>query len=118
MIYSGLEVIDGDTIRLRFWPFGLSENCRIEGLDCDEMDTTRGKRQRAIAESFMYCNVFKPYIFGRYGARQSTKWRFKKRCSLGRLIVRVYVWDKYRYRDYSQMMIENGDVKKGSKWNE
>lgn len=118
MIYSDLEVIDGDTIKVLLWPSKLAETIRIYGLDCDEMDTKRGKEQRDIAIYYLGSFFAKPYIFFSVGITRGNKWRYRKRDAYGRLLARVYVWDKWRYRDYSEMMIKNGNVKKGSKWNE
>ena len=92
--------------------------CRIEGLDCDESGTKRGEHQTAIARK--YFDGLRPsaYVRFRYAKRRDTGWRYIKRCGRGRAIVRAYVWSGWRYVDYSKLMIENGDVKKGSKWND
>lgn len=116
MIYSKIEVVDGDTIKYRSWPFGLEEVCRIEGLDCDEMGTKRGEDQKRVLERICARWFFKPYIVVRY--RKGRLGRKVKRCGRGRAIVRVYMWSWRGYRDYSRYMVQSGQVKRGSKWNE
>lgn len=112
MIYDKLEVIDGDTIKIRLWPSRLVETCRIEGLDTDEINTDRGKKHNTIANSLLSSNsyIFVFYVNTKLG-------RKRKRDAYGRLLVRVYVWRYWRYVNYAEWMKKKGHVKRGSKWN-
>ena len=115
IIYDRLRVIDGDTIQIRLWPSRLVETCRIEGLDTDEINTERGKRQKLLLDGFG-SGVFLPYVFAGYSRSKFGKKR--KRDAYGRLLVRVHVWRRWRYVNYADYMKRTGNVKKGSKWND
>jgi len=117
LIYSKIRVIDGDTIEIILFPSGVSEICRIVGLDCDEMDTKRGRNQKEIAVRYFLRRCFSPYVLSVRGRRRETKASYNKRCGRGRLLTRVYVWNGFKYTNYAELMIKNGDIKKGSKWN-
>jgi len=121
LIYSAIRVIDGDTIEVKRW-FGLAETCRIKGLDCDEITSgaTQNKhkaiQQKRILQSFVESKIFKPYVFETI-KRSRQGWRKRESGKYGRLLVTVYVWSYWRYVNYAELMVKNGDVKKGSKWN-
>jgi len=118
-----VRVIDGDTIDVKLSFFGPWEVCRIAGLDCDEIKSKDAKKakkaqsQKTQLESFFGKWIFKPWIFRTYQKARGGGRRVK-RCGRGRAIVVVYVWRWFRYVKYSEWMVENGYVKKGSKWNE
>lgn len=118
--YHHSTVYDGDTFTI--WnEHLLSIKCRIEGIDCDEMDdknNSRAKNQRDLLAKEFNRWFFKPKVLGCIGYRRATKLPYYKKCGRGRYLVRVRIFRLYRHVDYSMFMVRTGQVKKESKWNE
>jgi endonuclease YncB( thermonuclease family) len=116
--YSKIKSVDGDTIRIK-WR-GLAWYVRIVGLDTDELNGPKHNRaikQQAILDSYL-SKWIKPRVIAEVGETREG-WPVIKHHN-GRFLCRVLVWSWRRlwFVDYAKLMVNNGNVKRGSKWNQ